>query len=347
MPEEEFKSEEPRITVIGCGGGGSNTVNRLSELGISGAVTIAINTDARHLQTTKAMKKILIGRTLTKGLGAGGYPDVGKKAAEEARKDLEAVLTGCDLLFITCGLGGGTGTGAAPVVAAIAKKIGAIVIACVTLPMRIEGARINKAEDGLETLKKICDTVIVIENEKLLMIAGKKPLKEAFGVADNLVATMIKGITETISTPSLVNLDYADVKAIMRAGGVATIGIGESDSGDRAREAVNRALSNPLLDVDYTGAKGALIQIIGGDNMKLDEINDIGEIVSKQMDPSATVMWGARVNPEYADKIQVITIITGVSSPYIISNKGGAAPKKSGSKDDDDDDKGMGIRIIR
>ena len=318
----EFKADEPRIVVIGCGGGGSNTVNRLSELSIIGATTVAINTDARHLQSTNAQKKILIGRLLTKGLGAGGYPDIGKKAAEESKKDIEAVLRGCDLLFLTCGLGGGTGTGSAPVVASIAKSMGAIVIACVTLPLKIEGARIHKAEEGLIRMKAVCDTVIVIENQRLLEVAGKRPLKEAFGVADSLVATMIKGITETISTPSLVNLDYADIKAIMRSGGVATIGIGESDSSERSREAVARSLAHPLLDVDYTGATGALIQVIGGDDMKLDEVNEIGETVSKHMDPGATVMWGARVMPDMNGKIQVISIVTGVKSPYIISGDG-------------------------
>jgi cell division protein FtsZ len=184
--------------------------------------------------------------------------------------------------------------------------------------MKIEGARINKAEDGLGRLRSACDTVIVIENQRLLEIAGRKPLKEAFGVADNLIATMIKGLTETISTPSLVNLDFADVKAIMKAGGVATIGVGESDSGDRAIEAVSRALAHPLLDVDYTGANGALIQIIGGEDMRLDEINAIGETVARNMDPNATVMWGARIDPEMNGKVQVITIVTGVKSAYII-----------------------------
>ncbi|MBI5332790.1 MAG: cell division protein FtsZ [Candidatus Aenigmarchaeota archaeon] len=316
----DFKSVEPRIVVIGCGGGGSNTVNRLSEIGVSGAATVAVNTDARHLQSTNAQKKILIGRLLTKGLGAGGYPDIGRKAAEESKKDIENVLRGSDLVFLTCGLGGGTGTGSAPVVAGIAKSMGAIVIACVTIPLRIEGARIAKAEDGLQKLKSVCDTVIVIENQRLLEVAGKRPLKEAFGIADGLVATMIKGITETISVPSLVNLDYADIKAIMSSGGVATIGIGESDGSERAREAVARSLAHPLLDVDYTGASGALIQVIGGEDMKLEEVSEIGETVSKHMDSGATVMWGARIVPEMSGKIQVISIVTGVKSPYIVSD---------------------------
>ncbi len=324
---ENFQVEQARIMVVGCGGGGSNTVNRLTELGIAGAATVACNTDAKHLAVTKATRKILLGRELTRGLGAGGFPDVGRKAAEESKTEIREAMQGCDLLFLTCGLGGGTGTGSAPVVGYLAKEMGSIVIAAVTLPFKIEGARIVKAEEGLSKLREVCDTVIVIENQKLVELAGNRPLREAFGVADNLIATMIKGITETISQPSLVNLDYADVRTIMRSGGVATIGVGESDSQYRAKEAINKALSHPLLDVDYSGATGALIQVIGGEDMKLEEINTIGETVSAHMDPDAMVMWGARILPELKGKIQVITIITGVKSPYILGRSQGASPK--------------------
>ena len=313
-----FQVAQARIMVMGCGGGGCNTVGRLTDIGVNGASTIAVNTDARHLAMIKAHKKILIGKELTRGLGAGGYPDVGKKAAEESKQDLKKALKDCDLLFLTAGLGGGTGTGAAPVVAYLAKESGAIVIAAVTLPFKIEGARIIKAEEGLAKLREVCDTVIVIENQKLIDLAGNKPLKEAFGMADSLIATMIKGITETISMPSLVNLDYADVRTIMKAGGVATIGVGESDSQYRAKEAVQRALANPLLDVDYSGATGALIQVIGGEDMRLEEINLVGEMVSEHMDSEALVMWGARILPEFSGKMQVIAIVTGVKSPYIL-----------------------------
>ena len=335
-----FQVEQARIMVVGCGGGGCNTVNRLTELGVEGAGTIAANTDAKHLAVTKATKRILLGRELTRGMGAGGFPEVGKKAAEESKNDIRESLQGCDLLFLTCGLGGGTGTGAAPVVAYLAKEMGAIVIAAVTLPFKIEGARINKAEEGLAKLREVCDTVIVIENQKLVELAGNKPLKEAFGISDGLIATMIKGITETISQPSLVNLDYADVRTIMRAGGVATIGVGESDSQNRAREAITKALSHPLLDVDYSGATGALIQVIGGDDMKLEEISAIGETVSQHMDPDALVMWGARILPEFTGKIQVITIITGVKSPYILGKTAARAASKSKVAND------LGIEVI-
>lgn len=316
--EDEYLSQNAKIIVMGIGGAGNNSITRLTKMGVHGAKTIIVNTDAKHLHISKADEKLLIGRELTKGLGAGGYPNLGKKAAEESKSELKDSIKDADLVFITCGLGGGTGTGAAPVIARIAKEQGAIVIAAVTLPFKIEGARIGKAEDGLLQLREVCDTVIVMENQKLLKLAGNLPLKEAFALADELISTMIKGITETISQPSLVNLDYADVKAVMRSGGVAAIGVGDSNSQHRAEEAVAKALNHPLLEVDYSGATGALIQIIGGEDMRLDEINTIGETVSKNLDPEAQVIWGARVLPNFEGKIQVITIITGVKSPYIL-----------------------------
>jgi cell division protein FtsZ len=317
---ESFESHKARIVVVGAGGAGCNTITRLTEIGISGATTIAVNTDAKHLGITKAHKKILIGKQLTKGLGAGGYPEIGKQAALESKNDLKAVLADTDLVFLTCGLGGGTGTGSLPVIAKIAKEAGAITIAATTLPFKLEGARIAKAEEGLAALRQVCDTVIVIENQKLLKLAGDMPLKSAFGIADDLIAMMIKGITETIAVPSLVNLDYADVRAIMRSGGVAAIGVGQSDSekDHRAEEAIYRALNHPLLEVDYSGANGALIQVIGGNDMTLEEVSKIGEVVQSQLDPAAQVIWGARILPEFDGKIQVISIITGVKSPYIL-----------------------------
>jgi cell division protein FtsZ len=314
---EDFETHKARIVVVGCGGGGCNTVSALTKKGIKGAQTVILNTDARHLASSQADKRILIGKNLTRGLGAGGYPEIGKNAALESKQEIREALQGADLVFVTCGLGGGTGTGSAPVIASLARELGSIVISVVTLPFRLEGARIMKAEGGLTELRRSCDTVIVIENERLLKLAGNKPLKQAFGLADDLIATMIKGITETISEPSLVNLDYADVRTIMRAGGVASIGVGSSQSQTRARDAVTAALNHPLIEVDYHGAQGALIQVIGGNDMKMDEINTIGEAVQGQLDPSAQVMWGARIVPDF-DGIQVITIITGVRSPYIL-----------------------------
>ncbi len=328
--EEEFglNVKEARILVMGAGGAGNNCITRLTEMGVKGAETIAVNTDVKHLSITRADKKILIGKELTRGLGAGGYPDIGKRAAEESEKDLKRVMDGADMIYLVTGLGGGTGTGSAPVIARIAKEMGAIVIGCVTMPFKIEGTRISKAEDGLYQLRQVCDTVIVIENDRLLKIAGDLPLQQAFAVADNLISTIIKGVTETISQPSLVNLDYADVKTIMHSGGVAAVGFGESDTKNRAEEAVMKAMTNPLLEVNYDGGTGALIHITGGEDLKLDEINLIGEYVSKQLDPDAQVIWGARIDPNFQGKIRVITIITGVKSPYILGPVAREEPTK-------------------
>lgn len=341
--DEDFEAHKAKILVVGAGGGGSNTISTITEMGIKGASTVAVNTDARHLVNTKANQKVLVGKNLTRGLGAGGYPDIGKNAALESKEELRNVLASTDLVFLTCGLGGGTGTGSLPVIAGLAKQQGAITIAVVTLPFRLEGARVGKAEDGLATLRQSCDTVIAIENERLLKVGGNLPLKKSFDVANNLIAMMIKGITETISEPSLVNLDYADVKAIMRAGGVASIGVGSSDSEHRAEDAVKNALNHPLLDVDYTGAKGALIQVIGGEDMRLDEINLIGSRIQTVLDPDAQVIWGARISPDFRGKIQVITIITGVKSPFIL----GMSSREDLGKIKSLESKELGIKVIR
>ncbi len=318
--QKEFGMDvkDASILIIGAGGAGNNMVTRLTEMGIKGAKTVAVNTDVKHLTITKADYKILLGKETTRGLGAGGYPDVGRKAAEESEKEIKKMLEGVDMVYGLAGLGGGTGTGSLPAISKMAKEMGAISIACVTMPFKIEGARIRKAEDGLYQLRQVCDTAIVIENDKLLKVAGDRPLEEAFGVADELIATTVKGVTETIATPSLVNLDYADVKTIMHSGGVAAVGFGESNSKERAAEAIMKALQNPLLEVDYSGGSGALVHITGGSDLKLDETNLIGEYVSKLLDPDAQVIWGARIDPTFTGKIRVITIITGVKSPYIL-----------------------------
>lgn len=320
LAEQEFgfSVKKAKIAVIGCGGAGQNAVTRLTEMGVEGATTISINSDAKHLAVGKADKKILIGKELTRGLGCGGYPEVGKKCAEEARNELKEAMESVDLLFAIAGLGKGTGTGSIPVACEIAKSMGAIVIAVVTMPFKLEGSRISKAEDGLQKLRQVTDTCIVIENDKLLKYAGNMSIQQAFAVADELIAAMVKGITETITLPSLVNLDYADVKAVMHTGGVAAIGVGESNSSDRAKDAIVRALENPLLEVDYSGAAGALVHITGGPDLRLDEVNMIGEKVAEHLDPSAQVFWGARILPEFEGKVQVISIITGVKSPYIL-----------------------------
>ncbi len=315
---DELKAGKASIKVIGVGGGGNNTVTQLFEMGITGADIVAINSDAQHLEISKSDHKILIGRELTRGLGCGGYPSRGRECAKESMADLKKAIGQADMTFIVSGMGGGTGTGAAPVVAQIAKETGSIVIGTVTMPFDIERARIDKAEFGLQELRQVCDTVIVIDNNRLVQIAGQLPIKQAFAVANDLISTMIKGVVETITVPSLVNLDYADVSAIMKNGDVAVIGIGESDTANRVEEAVRQALTHPLLDVDYQGATGALIHVTGGSDLKLEELNRIGELITQHLSPEANVIWGARVNENQRGKVQVITIITGVKSPYIL-----------------------------
>ncbi len=311
---------QANIKVAGVGGAGNNMVSWLHRKGIKGAEIIACNTDQQHLDITHADKKFIIGKDLTRGLGCGGFPEKGAEAAKEALQEIKEALKSADMVFVCAGMGGGTGTGAAPVVAKVAKENDAIVIGTVTMPFKIERARIDKAEFGLQQLRQVSDTVIVIDNNRLVQIAGNLPIEQAFAVANELVATMIKGIVETIAVPSLVNLDYADVKAIMSNGGVAAIGVGASDTNNRVEEAVQGALSNPLLDISYKGATGALIHVSGGPDMTLDEINRIGELVTESLDDDANVIWGARIAENMKGKITVMTIITGVSSPWILGN---------------------------
>jgi len=306
------------IKVIGVGGAGSNMVSWLHKKGIKGAEITACNTDKQHLDITSSDKKFLIGTNLTRGLGCGGFPNKGAEAAQESIQEIKNAVQGTDMAFVCAGMGGGTGTGAAPVIAQVIKESGAIVIGTVTMPFSIERARIDKAEFGLQQLRQVSDTVIVIDNNRLVNIAGNLPVQQAFAVANELIATMIRGIVETIAVPSLVNLDYADVKAIMTNGGVAAIGVGASDSTNKVDEAVKGALSNPLLDISYKGATGALIHIEGGPDMTLDEVSKIGELVTESLDADANVIWGARVSEEMRGKLTIMTIITGVKSPWIL-----------------------------
>ncbi len=334
---------QANIKVVGCGGGGSNAVNWLYKKGIQGAEIAALNTDKQHLDLMEADKKILIGRNLTRGLGCGGFPDKGREAAKESLQELKEFTKDADMVFVCAGLGGGTGTGAAPVVAQLAKEEGAIVIGTVTMPFDIERARVDKAEFGLQQLREVSDTVIVIDNNRLVQIAGNLPIEQAFAVANELISTMIKGIVEIIAVPSLVNLDYADVKAIMSDGGVSVIGIGESDSEHRVEEAVRRALTNPLLDVSYEGATGALIHVSGGNDLTLDEVSKVGELVTEALDPDANVIWGARVTEDMKGKLRIMTIITGVNSPYILgkSNKKQSAARATRMSEE------LGIDLVR
>ena len=315
---DELKAGKANIKVIGVGGCGANAVTWLFNKGISGATVYAANTDALHLSVTKADDKILIGKELTRGLGAGGMPNRGREAAKETISELKKALSGSDMVFVIAGMGGGTGTGAAPVVAQIAKETGAIVIGVVTMPFEAEKARIDKAEFGLQELREVCDTCIVLDNNRLVDIAGQLPIEQAFAVANELVSTMIKGIVETITLPSLINLDYADVSTIMRGGKVAVIGIGEADTQNRVMEAVNQALTHPLLDVDYRGATGALIHITCGPDLQLHEFDVIGRTISENLATDAQVIIGARINKDFVGRVRVITIMTGVKSPYVL-----------------------------
>jgi cell division protein FtsZ len=313
--------------VVGVGGAGNNTVTRLMEMGVVGAECIAINTDALHLSVSRAHQKVLIGEKLTKGLGVGGDPKLGRAAIEESRKRVENLLSDVDIAFITAGLGGGTGTGAVPVIAEIARRKGAITVGVVTTPFRIEKGRMEYAATALTEMRRQCDTVVVIDNNKLMQLMPQLPINEAFRVADQVLANMIKGIAETISAPSLINLDFSDFKTIVKRGGVAVVGVGESDAPNRAEEAVRNALRSPLLDVDYMGATGALIHVTGDSQMTIEEANRVGEIVTEMMDDNALVIWGARVNPEQNGKLKVTLVMTGVNSPHLLSGFGTIVPQ--------------------
>ncbi|MFH1173626.1 MAG: cell division protein FtsZ [archaeon] len=334
---------QANIKVIGSGGAGNNMVNWLYKKGIKGAEIIACNTDQQHLNIIEADKKFLLGKDVTRGLGCGGFPEKGQEAAQESLQEIKEAMRGSDMVFICAGMGGGTGTGSSPVVSQVAKDAGAIVIGTVTMPFKIERARVDKAEFGLMQLRQVCDTVIVIDNNRLVQIAGNLPVQQAFAVANELVATMIKGIVETIAIPSLVNLDYADVKAIMSDGGVAAIGVGASDTNNRVEEAVKGALSNPLLDISYEGATGAIIHVSGGPDMTLDEISKVGELVTETMDDDANVIWGARVSEGMKGKLTVMTIITGVKSPWILGKQSHKQMSQARQRMSDD----LGIELVR
>jgi cell division protein FtsZ len=316
---DELRAGKANIKVFGAGGAGCNAITWLFNKGINGAGIYGVNTDALHLSITKADEKILIGKELTRGLGCGGYPQKGREAAKESLSELKKCVSNADMVFISAGMGGGTGTGCAPVVAQLAKEAGAVVIGVVTMPFECEKARIDKAEFGLQELREVVDTAIVIDNNRLVDIAGNLPMEQAFAVANELISTMIKGIVETITLPSLINLDYADVSSIMRGGEVAVIGVGESDSqSSRVEEAVRQALTHPLLDVDYKGATGALIHITCGPDFKLEEFSGVGQLVTENLSPESQVIIGARIDKDFGNRVRVITIMTGVKSPYVL-----------------------------
>ncbi|RMF54494.1 cell division protein FtsZ [Candidatus Woesearchaeota archaeon] len=311
--------QKATIKVVGTGGAGNNAINRIMEVGIVGAESIAINTDAQDLLYTTADKKILIGKELTGGLGAGSVPKVGEDAARESEHEIKSHLQGADMVFITCGLGGGTGTGSAPVIAEVAKKVGALSVGVVTMPFSMEGnRRYENAVLGLERMEQVVDTLIVIPNDKLLELAPDLPLVTAFKVADEILTNAVKGIAELVTKAGLVNLDFADIRAVMGNGGVALIGVGESDTENRAVEAVEKALTNPLLDADITGANGALINVMGGPDMTLDEARQVVEHVSSRMNEDARIIWGAQISDDLEKTIRAMLIVTGVKSSQIL-----------------------------
>ena len=301
----------PRILIVGCGGSGNNTLNRITQLGVEGAVTVAINTDKQHLDHTRALQKLLVGRHITRGLGAGGDPSTGRRCAEAGREMIRRIVTGADLVFIASGLGGGSGTGICPIVAEEAKAAGALVVGIVTTPFHVERRqRMSRALEGLESLRRTADAVLVLDNNRLLHYVPHLPLDEAFSIMDQLVAEIVKGIVETITLPSLINLDFADVRAIMANGGVTMMLYGESDRGPQ--EVVHEALNHPLLDVDISGATGVLIHVTGGRYMTLETASQVVDLLTSKVSEDANVIWGARQDAGFGDTIKVMAIITGV-----------------------------------
>ena len=313
-----LESRKAEIRVIGVGGAGGNTVSRLVQVGIVGAETIVINTDAQDLLYTDADRKVLIGKDITGGLGSGADPKMGLEAAKESKEDIKQAIEGADMVFINCGLGGGTGTGASPIIADIAKKLGALTVAVVTLPFTMEGKqRTRNSQEGLENLESVVDTLIVIPNDKLLDIVPDVSVTTAFKVADEILVNAVKGIAELITKPGLVNLDFADIRAVMGSGGLAMIGMGESDTENRAVESVEKALNNPLLDVDIEGAVGALVNVSGGSDITIRECQEIVEGVSSKINADAKIIWGAQIIKELGDTIRSMLILTGVKSSQI------------------------------
>jgi cell division protein FtsZ len=309
---------ETQITVVGCGGAGCNTVDRMNEEGIEGAKLVAANTDVQHLVEIEAERKILMGEDETSGRGAGSLPQVGEEAALESQAEIQDSISGSDMVFVTAGLGGGTGTGSAPVVAKAAREAGALTIAIVTTPFTAEGeVRRTNAEAGLERLRDVADTVIVVPNDRLLDSVGKLPVRKAFKVADEVLMRSVKGITELITMPGLVNLDFADVRTVMERGGVAMIGLGESGSDTKSVDSVKGALRSPLLDVDISGANSALVNVTGGPDMSIEEAEGVVEEIYERIDPEARIIWGTSVDDDLKDTMRTMIVVTGVDSPQI------------------------------
>ena len=324
--EEAARALDVCIKVVGCGGAGSNTVNRCTESGMGDVHLCAVNTDAKHLLHVKAQKKILIGKRLTRGLGAGAKPDVGEKAALESEDELRDEVTGGQIIFVTAGMGGGTGTSCAQVVSRLSKEARALTVGVVTLPFRSEGElRMNNAMNGLARLSKTCDTTIVVPNDTLLELVPRLPVQAAFKVADELLVQTISGLSEMLSRSGLVNVDFADLKTILNEGGVSLIGVGESSGqrSDRLEEAVDEALECPLLGkMDLKNAKGALVRIVGGPDMSIEEAAKAAEMVSGSIRENGRLIWGCSIEEEMEGKIRILLIVTGAQSKYVLLREG-------------------------
>jgi cell division protein FtsZ len=332
MPEEtqDEKIEKfarlaaPSVVAVGLGGAGCNVLTWVKEKGITGGKLVAVNTDANHLRITRADKRILIGEKLTKGLGCGGYPEVGEKALNETANEVINEISSANIIFMVAGLGGGTGTGSIVALAeALRSRLAGasfprLIVGVVTLPFDVETARMTVAKKGLDRLKSACDTVVVIDNNRLVKVAGNLPFREALGVANTTIGKFVKGITETITTASLINLDYADLRAIMSGAGVASIGIGDGFGEGRVEQSVEKALNDRLLDIeDVTKAKGLLIHVAGGEDLTLFEVNHAAEIMKRSLPPKAKIIWGARVDRELKGSVSVMAVVTGVESAFL------------------------------
>lgn len=315
---DDFMNEDfvAKLAVVGAGGQGCNLVNRLYVGGLKSATTIALNTDANHLNIVKAHKKLLIGGSLTRGLGAGGFPEVGAKAADASRDEIRKAVTGYNLVFIAAGMGGGTGGGSAPVIAEIAREEGALVVAFVTYPFALERSRKKKADWSIDLLSKQADTTVIIENDRLMSYAPNLPMEKAFDLIDSIASNAVKGIADTITMPSLINLDFADVRTVMGNAGTAMINVGYGYGSDKVEKAVRSTVTHPLLDVDLEGAKSALVHVTGGTALTISEATEVGAGVTQGLADNANVIFGSRLEPDFRDQIRVMSIVTGVKPKF-------------------------------
>ncbi len=310
--EDLDETSDINTYVIGVGGGGNNSINRLSRIGVYGAETLAVNTDKHHLQNIMADKKMLIGNSYNKGKGAGGSPKVGMECAEAASGGFKRLFSDADLVFLTAGMGGGTGTGATPVIAEMARRKGAMVIAIVTMPFSVEGNRKKIGWTGVNKIQEYANSTIILENDKLLDVAPDLPIDQGFGIMDSLISDLIKSVTETVTLPSLINLDFNDLRSVLGGGGVSTLMTGEAHSSE-PEKAVEEASENPFLDVDYSGAKRALIHLTGGPkDLSIKKMNDVVGMMTERLDPDAGVIFGARIDPECDKKIKLMSVVTGL-----------------------------------